>query len=126
MASEIEQELLKATKLKIQKDWDRQDFLAALARSTHKLSNEDYDELTDAAADWTNDAVEALNKKNGIEEFPDFIEGEAEEPAVEDEAEEAEAEAKAEAEAEDEVEAEAEAEPAKKQKAAKKPEPEKP
>ena len=87
----IEDELTKATNFKPPKGGfnDRQDELAALARAARKLDDDDFDELTDEAADWANTAVKAIVEKTPIPEFKDLGEEaeaeEAEETPPEDE-----------------------------------------
>lgn len=107
MAGEIETELTAATKFKPPKGGfkDRQDLLGALAKSAHKLDDDSFDELTDEAADWVNNAIKALNARGEIPE-PD---GEAPEEGDE-EADEEQVDEKQETKAAEEAEAEAEAE----------------
>jgi hypothetical protein len=71
MASAIEQELIKATKFKAPKGGykHRQDEIAALAKAAVKLSDDDFDELTNEAADWVNSAIKAINDKADIRDF---------------------------------------------------------
>ena len=71
----IEAELVKATKFRGKYD-ERQDYLAALLHAIDsKLSNDDYDNLSDEAVKWHHAAVKAHETQ---EDIPDF-EGEAEE-----------------------------------------------
>lgn len=66
----VEKELLEATNFKPKREYpDRQDYLAAVARATDDLSKDDFDALSNEAADWFNAACEALNDKD---EIPDF------------------------------------------------------
>jgi hypothetical protein len=107
MASAIEQELIKATSFKAPKGGykHRQDEIAALAKAAVKLSDDDFDELTNEAADWVNSAIKAINDKADIRDFAaddevpedDVDPGDAdqeddEEPANDEEADEADAE----------------------------------
>lgn len=70
---DIERELIKATGYKAQRKFtNRQDYLGSILNATLKLSDEDFMELTDDAADWTNAAVAAQNGKD--DELPDFDE----------------------------------------------------
>lgn len=70
----VEAELVKVTKFKGKYD-DRQDYLAALLHAIDsKLSNDDYDNLSDEAVKWHHAAVKSHEAQ---EEIPDF-EGEAE------------------------------------------------
>jgi hypothetical protein len=66
----VEKELLKASGFKPRREYDdRQDYLAALARAVDNMSKDDFDELTNEAADWFNDAAQALNDKTDISDF---------------------------------------------------------
>lgn len=70
--SDIEKELLKATKIK--KDQfgkDPQKYFAAIIRASMKVHKDVFDALSDEAADWINNGVEAMNKKDEIDNFPD-------------------------------------------------------
>jgi hypothetical protein len=70
---EIERELIEITEHKVRKFDDRQDYLKSIFTAVQKLSNEDFDALTDEAATWANACVEAYNTdKNG--DLPDFDE----------------------------------------------------
>lgn len=76
--SEIEQELLDATNFVPEKKYrKRQDYLAALMREVCNLNDEDFNELTDPAAEWSSNAVNAF--KAG-DELPDFANGAAHDP----------------------------------------------
>lgn len=86
--SSVEKELVKITKVKADKYEERQDFLAAILKAMEKLSDDEFDNLSDEAAEWhTKKAVPAFVKKKDI---PDFVEAEAEaeedvaEPAADD------------------------------------------
>jgi hypothetical protein len=100
MATAIEQELVEATGFEPTKNYERQDYLAALARAVNDIEEADFDGLTVDAQDWFNAAVKALNKKQELPDFPD-----AETEAEVEEAAEAEEEAEASI-AEEEPEAE--------------------
>ena len=70
---DIERELIKATGYKPQRKFsDRQDYLSSILNAVAKLSNDDFDDLSNEAAEWANAAVEAKNSKE--EELPDFDE----------------------------------------------------
>jgi len=71
---EIEREILNITKYKVQRKFsDRQDYLKSIFNSVQKLSNDDFDELSDDAAIWANACVEAYNRdRDG--DLPDFDE----------------------------------------------------
>lgn len=89
--SDIETELVKTAKFKAPKvKGDRQDYLAALARACYKLDNDTFDEISEPAADWVNKAVEALNNKEDLPEFPD-LEDEAQDEEVDESEEDSEA-----------------------------------
>src|SRR5271168_429088 len=87
----VEKELIEATGYKpARKFANRQDYLGSILNAVLKLSNDDFDSLSDEAATWANSAVEAKNSK--AEELPDFdevdpsedAEGEPEEASDED------------------------------------------
>jgi len=80
--SEIENELTKASGFKPPKSGydDRQDHLAALARLSNKMTDAEFDELSNEAANWVSAAIKALNAKTEIEEFEDADEDTGEEP----------------------------------------------
>lgn len=67
----LEQELTKAAKYKPVSQHDRQDHLAALARAANKLTDDQFDKLSDKAANWVSAAIKALNAKDEIEDFED-------------------------------------------------------
>jgi hypothetical protein len=72
--SEIEAELVKLLKFKKHpEDYeDRQKYLTALAEAVDGIKDDTvFDRMTEPAYDWLQDAVEARNKKQGIEDFPD-------------------------------------------------------
>lgn len=121
----IEKELIKATGYKPrQKFNDRQDYLGSILNAVIKLTDDDFENLSDEAATWANAAIEAKNAKD--EELPDFDETpeeeadeadteESEEEADEESTEEAESDPTEEPEGEGEAEvAEEDPEPAKK------------
>lgn len=89
---DIERELIEATGYKArQKYANRQDYLKSILNAVAKLTDDDFDALTDETAFWVNAAVEAHNSKN--EEIADFDEldplAEAEaEGEIEDDADE--------------------------------------
>jgi len=93
MTSEVETEIVKAASFKPTKIAlkDRQEYLASLVRSVDKMSEDDFDTLSDDAADWITSAIAAMNKKR---EIPDFIDDDDEET-------DDDTDIKAEAEAED-------------------------
>lgn len=83
----IESELVEATGFEARKNYeDRQDYLAALARSVNDLDEEAYDTLSNEAVEWFNAACRALNNKKDIEDFEDAPVATGSEP-VEEEAE---------------------------------------
>src|SRR5882724_547898 len=70
---DIERELIEATGYKArQKYANRQDYLKSILNAVAKLTDDDFDALTDDTALWVNAAVEAHNSKN--EEIVDFDE----------------------------------------------------
>jgi hypothetical protein len=71
--SEVEQELLDATGIDLAKYKKRQDRLAALIRAVDKLSEESYDNLSDAATDWADKAAKALLRRKEIPDFPEEV-----------------------------------------------------
>lgn len=67
---EVEQELIDATNFKPERNYrDRQKYLGALLRACAGLSDDEFDKLSDQAADWCNEAAGA--NKDGYE-IPDF------------------------------------------------------
>ena len=82
--SELQDELVKASGFEPTKNYDRQNWLAALARSVNELPEEDFDGLSVEAQDWFNEAVKALNKKKEIPDFADAEETEETEEATAD------------------------------------------
>lgn len=89
----IERELIKVTAFKARKFSDRQDYLKSILNAVSKLTDDDFNNLTDATAGWANAAVEAHNIKG--RDLPDF-----DEVIPEDEDSEAEETAEAEDDAE--------------------------
>jgi len=98
----IERELIKVTGYKSRAKFDdRQDYLSSILNAVGKLTDDDFDNLSDEAAAWANAAVEAKNSRN--QELPDFDEVDPEEASEDDEAEEdAESEDETEEDADDE------------------------
>ena len=88
--SVIEQELLDATKYKGKKGASREDYLAGLVKAVEKLDEDDFDGISQSAADWYNGSVEAMNDKDPPLEFPD---AEADDDESDVEADDAEADA---------------------------------
>ena len=85
---DIEREIIKATGYKVLRKFeDRQDYLKSLLNAVGKLTNDDFDSLSDEAATWANAAVEAHNSKK--KELPDFDEAPVEDELDEDPDEEA-------------------------------------
>ena len=74
--SVIQDKLIKVTKIKPKKYPDRQEFLNKIAlHISEKLTNQEYDDLADemgVAIDWYETAVEAINHKAVIPDFPDL------------------------------------------------------
>jgi hypothetical protein len=71
--SEVEQELMDASKFKSKNYPDRQDELAALVRACERMPDALFNDLSDEAADWYNKAATAMNEH---EDIPDFEEPE--------------------------------------------------
>lgn len=69
--TEVQKELVEAAGFEPTKNYQRQDYLAALARAVNEIPEEDFDGLSVEAQDWFNAAVKALNKKQELPEFPD-------------------------------------------------------
>lgn len=69
----IEKELIKVTAYKARTKFsDRQDYLSSILNAVLKLTDDDFNDLSDDAAGWCNAAVEAKNSKQ--DELPDFDE----------------------------------------------------
>lgn len=71
--TEVEQELIDATNFKPERNYrDRQMYLGALLKACiHDLDDDQFDALSDAAAEWANMAAEASRDGHPL---PDFIE----------------------------------------------------
>lgn len=67
--SAVEKELLEATNFDGSKMKTRQLYLAALARAVEKIPANEFDDLTDEAADWYNDAADSISEKADINDF---------------------------------------------------------
>lgn len=79
--SKIEKELREATDLSTKRGEGRQDFLARLMTEVAKLSDGEWDKLSEAAQGWFNKAADAKNAKEpDVPDFPDVEK--AEEPAT--------------------------------------------
>jgi hypothetical protein len=102
--SELQKELVSASGFEPTKNYDRQNWLAALARQVNELPEVEFDALSVEAQDWFNEAVKALNKKKDV---PDFEDAEETEAAADAEAEEGDP-------SDDEIPAEEETPPPKK------------
>lgn len=75
MAHPVERELIEASGYKARRKFDdRQDYLSSILNSVMKLSDDDFDNLTDEATEWANAAVEARNSKQDIPDFDEVIE----------------------------------------------------
>jgi hypothetical protein len=99
----IERELIKATEYKVQRKFsDRQDYLKSIFNAAQKLSDDDFDSLSDEAATWLNECVTVYNSKRNAE-LPDFDEVEINDDDGEPEAEGDEDASEAEAEDSGEV-----------------------
>lgn len=73
MSSTLEDELTTAAKFDGSKYTDRQNYLASLLRAIDKnVTPEGYDALTDEAVEWHHAAVDAMDHRKDIPEFPDY------------------------------------------------------
>lgn len=108
MASVIEKELTKATKVTRKEGESEQNFLGRVARACDKLAQEDWDSLSEPAQGWANEAIEAMKNKKKISSFSseDSDQDTEEEKEPEESEEDTEAEEEAEEEDEDEDEEE--------------------
>jgi hypothetical protein len=89
---DVERELIKVTSYKTQRKFDdRQDYLMSILNSVMKLTDDDFNNISDEAAAWANAAVEVHNSKNGGE-LPDFDEVDPQEASEDDEPEAEESE----------------------------------
>jgi outer membrane biosynthesis protein TonB len=80
----VEKELLEATGYKPQRKFsNRQDYLGSVLNAVLKLRDEEFDDLTDEAAEWANAAVQAKNARN--QDLPDFDEVESSDEESENE-----------------------------------------
>lgn len=100
----VEREVLKAIggKTPRKKFTDRSDYLRSLVNDLMKLSDPDFEKLSDEAAEWTNAAVAAINGKEDT--LPDFDEVETSEATDDPEDDEADDAEEPEDETEDETE----------------------
>ncbi len=80
----LEQEIIEATGFKMKRFANRQDYLAAIARAMEKMDGDAYDNLSDEASDWYQDAATAVNANDDIPDFPE--DDEADDDATEEEA----------------------------------------
>jgi hypothetical protein len=79
--TEVEQELMDASKFKSKNYPDRQDELAALVRACERMPDAAFDTLSDGAAEWYNKAATAMNEH---EDIPDFEEPESDDEETSD------------------------------------------
>lgn len=113
-AAGVEAELLKATGKAEMKDGESvQKYRARLCRAANDLDPADWKKLSEPAQEWVNSAVELMNEKEEIGDFPGAKKvkakaakaaAEDDEAADDDSADEAEADAAADAEDDDEAE----------------------
>ncbi len=98
----VEKELLAAAEFKPRKKYtNRQEYLRAVVNAISKLDDDDFEALSDDAAEWCNSAIEVLNTtKNG--DIPDFDEVQASEDDTPEDEPETEDDEQAEDEPEDE------------------------
>lgn len=77
--SKIQEELMKATGLEKKRNESRQDLLLRLMLATKDLKDPEWDDLSQKAQDWFNDAADAKNAKaSELPEFPDLEKAEPE------------------------------------------------
>lgn len=93
----VEQELIQITMYKVRTKFaDRQDYLGSILNATMKLTDDDFNNLSDEAAEWANAAVHAKNNKEDIPDFdevtPDGVADPDDEPEEDDDAPDEEAE----------------------------------
>lgn len=84
--SKIQEELVELTEVKQKRKENEQEYLYRLAEATSNAADSDWDELSEEAQQWVNDAIQAKNDDEDIPEFPDG--DEPEEDLPEDEPEE--------------------------------------
>jgi hypothetical protein len=85
----IEREIIEVTEIKLRKKFDnRQDYLGSLLEAANKLDDDDFESLTQEAADWYNAAVQAFNVKKDIPDFDETSGGPEDDEEAEEEADE--------------------------------------
>lgn len=105
---QVEKELIKVSGYKARAKFaDRQEYLKSILNAVSKLTDDDFDALSDEAAAWANAAVDSANSKSKDSEIPDFDQVEASEDDPEEAEETAEDEATEEASEDDDEEADA-------------------
>jgi hypothetical protein len=83
---DIERELIDITGFKAKgKFADRQEYLRAILNASSKLSEDDFDALTDETAEWANSAVAAFNSKDDLPDFDESADHDPETGEVDDE-----------------------------------------
>lgn len=71
--SKIESELFSAVKIKpLVPGEDRQKYLTRLVKAVCKISNDDWDDLTEESKEWTNEAATSIKAGGKIADFPDL------------------------------------------------------
>lgn len=72
----IQREIIIKTKYKREPEefGSRQDYLASLVRHLAKVDQDQYDDLSNEAAEWYDQAARALNQKQALPEIPGFEE----------------------------------------------------
>lgn len=83
--SKIEKELVDVTEVKAKRGEDRQDFLGRVMKAVAELNDKEWDDLSQDAQDWFNDAADAKNAK--AKTIPDFPDAEADEEPEEEQEE---------------------------------------
>lgn len=104
MAHPIESELIKITGYKTRTKFsDRQDYLGSILNAVMKLTDDDFENLTDGAAEWANAAVHAKNTKEDIPDFDEAVATDGESEDDDDDATDDEAEAEDEPDSDDDA-----------------------
>lgn len=104
---QVEKELIKVSGYKARAKFaDRQEYLKSILNAVSKLTDDDFDALSDEAAAWANAAVDSANSKSKDSEIPDFDQVEASDDDPDGAEETAEDETTEEASEDDDEEAE--------------------
>lgn len=71
--SKIQAAIESATELKATANQPRQEYLSALALAVSELGDNEYEDLSDDAKDWSNTALDAFNAKKPLPDMPDYL-----------------------------------------------------